>query len=306
MVALSNFADLVRTAIEEGIDVIFSGAGLPVNLPEFLKEGVRTKLVPIVSSGRAAALIARRWLDKYGYRPDAFVVEGPRAGGHLGFKREQLEDPKYSLEVLVPEVIEAAGSLRGRGDPDTGHRRGRGLHGGGHPGDARAGGREVQMATRFVATDECDADRAFKQSYVAAAEGDLEIIASPVGMPGRSGSQQVPRRRGSGPEDPVLLPLPLHRDLRSREGAVLHLPGLAERPEGAAGQGLRRRGGQRPEGGEHRAREPASGVPGGGVPGVREPGLNGPRQASETPGRTRAFGSRRPEPTACGVSYPRL
>lgn len=80
MVALSNFADMVRTAIEEGVDVIFSGAGLPVNLPEFLKAGVRTKLVPIVSSGRAAALIARRWLDKYAYRPDAFVVEGHRAG----------------------------------------------------------------------------------------------------------------------------------------------------------------------------------------------------------------------------------
>lgn len=186
MVALSNFADMVRTAIEEGIDVIFSGAGLPVNLPEFLKVGVRTKLVPIVSSGRAAALIARRWLDKYAYRPDAFVVEGPRAGGHLGFKREQLEDPKYALETLVPEVIEALTPFAGEDAPIP-VIAGGGVYTG---ADIREmlelGAAGVQMATRFVATDECDADPAFKESYVAAGEGDLEIIASPVGMPGRA------------------------------------------------------------------------------------------------------------------------
>ena len=186
MVALSNFGDLVRTAIEEGIDVIFSGAGLPVNLPEYLKEGVRTKLVPIISSGRAAALIAKRWLDKYGYRPDAFVVEGPKAGGHLGFKREQLEDPKYALEALIPEVIEAIAPFAD-GDHPIPVIAGGGVYTG---ADIRKmlklGAAGVQMATRFVATEECDADPAFKQSYVSASEGDLEIIASPVGMPGRA------------------------------------------------------------------------------------------------------------------------
>jgi len=106
MVALSNFADMVRTAIEEKIDIIFSGAGLPMNLPEYL-HGSTTKLVPIVSSGRAATLLARRWLERYNYLPDAFVVEGPMAGGHLGFKAEQLEDPAFALENIVPEVIQA-------------------------------------------------------------------------------------------------------------------------------------------------------------------------------------------------------
>lgn len=206
MVALSNFADMVRTAIEEGIDVIFAGAGLPVNLPEFLKEGVRTKLVPIVSSGRAAALIAKRWLDKYAYRPDAFVVEGPRAGGHLGFKREQLEDPKYALESLVPEVIEALAPFSGDDSPIPV------IAGGGvYTGkDIRTmlelGAAGVQMATRFVATDECDADPAFKASYIAASEGDLEIIASPVGMPGRAVKNKFLEDVEAGRKSPYACP----------------------------------------------------------------------------------------------------
>lgn len=185
MVALSNFADMVRTAVEEKIDVIFAGAGLPVNLPEFVK-GTATKIVPIVSSGRAAALIAKRWLGKYAYRPDAFVVEGPKAGGHLGYKEEQLSDPAYSLEKIVPEVIEAIRPYEEEG------RRIPVIAGGGvYTGaDIRKfielGAAGVQMATRFVATDECDASLAFKEAIVASKEGDLEIIKSPVGMPGRA------------------------------------------------------------------------------------------------------------------------
>jgi nitronate monooxygenase len=185
MVALTNFADMVRTAVEEKIDVIFAGAGLPVNLPEFVK-GTATKIVPIVSSGRAAALLAKRWLDKYGYRPDAFVVEGPKAGGHLGYKSEQLADPAFSLEKIVPEVIEAIRPFEEEG------KRIPVIAGGGvYTGaDIRKfidmGAAGVQMATRFVATDECDASQAFKDAIVDSKEGDLEIIKSPVGMPGRA------------------------------------------------------------------------------------------------------------------------
>ncbi len=187
MVALSDFADLVRTAIEEKIDVIFSGAGLPVNLPEFLKDGVKTKLVPIVSSGRAATLLAKRWLDKYNYAPDAFVVEGPMAGGHLGYKAEQLDDPAYALEAIVPEVIAAVKPFEERAGRKIPVIAGGGIYTG---ADIRRfiemGASGVQMATRFVATDECDADPAFKAAYVAAGRDDLEIIKSPVGMPGRA------------------------------------------------------------------------------------------------------------------------
>ena len=106
MVALSNFADLVRTAIEEGIDIIFSGAGLPLNLPQFVDSTTKTKLVPIVSSSRAAGIIAKKWSATYNRLPDAVVVEGPLAGGHIGFKEQTINDPEYSLEKLVPEVIQ--------------------------------------------------------------------------------------------------------------------------------------------------------------------------------------------------------
>ena len=108
MVALSNFADMVRTAIEEKADIIFSGAGLPLDLPSYLGEKSLTKLVPIVSSARAAHIICEKWKTNYNYLPDAIVVEGPKAGGHLGYKNTQIEDDNFSLERLIPEVVATA------------------------------------------------------------------------------------------------------------------------------------------------------------------------------------------------------
>ena len=105
MVAMSNFADMVKTAVAEKADIIFSGAGLPLNLPSFLTEGAKTKLAPIVSSARAAKLLCQKWFSEYRYIPDAIVVEGPKAGGHLGYKEEQLADEHFSLEALVPEIV---------------------------------------------------------------------------------------------------------------------------------------------------------------------------------------------------------
>lgn len=112
MVALSNYADMVRTAIEEKIDVVFSGAGLPLDLPSYLTPESTTKLVPIVSSSRAAKIICDKWQKNYNYLPDAIVVEGPKAGGHLGFKKEQLQDQHYALETLIPEVVMIASSYK--------------------------------------------------------------------------------------------------------------------------------------------------------------------------------------------------
>ncbi|MBU4002944.1 MAG: nitronate monooxygenase, partial [Proteobacteria bacterium] len=107
MTALTNFSDMVKTSIEEGIDIIFSGAGLPLDLPGYLKEGCKTKLVPIVSSGRAASIICKKWIQKFNYLPNAFVVEGPKAGGHLGFKTEEIDNPEFSLDNLVKSVLNA-------------------------------------------------------------------------------------------------------------------------------------------------------------------------------------------------------
>ncbi len=187
MVALSDFPDLVRAAIEEGTDIIFSGAGLPLALPQLAPPESRTALVPIVSSGRAAALITKKWTDKHGRLPDAIVVEGPKAGGHLGFKEEMLNDPAYSLDRLVPEVLFALKPFE-----DTFGKRIPVIAAGGiHTGSdiltfLRMGAAGVQMATRFVTTFECDASLAFKEAYIASTREDIVIIKSPVGMPGRA------------------------------------------------------------------------------------------------------------------------
>ena len=106
MVALSDYAELVKAAADEGIDIIFCGAGLPLALPGLIDLKGPTRLVPIVSSARAARTICKKWLEDFGYLPDGFVVEGPLAGGHLGFKPDELELPENRLEKLVPAVIQ--------------------------------------------------------------------------------------------------------------------------------------------------------------------------------------------------------
>ena len=194
MVALVNFAALVRTALAEKIDVIFSGAGLPTDLPGYLREAaekaqeeINTKLAPIVSSARAASIIAKKWLANYNRTPDLVVVEGPRAGGHLGFKHSEITDPAHSLEVLLPQVIEALKPYEdkfGRAIPV--------IAGGGiFTGEdiyniMQLGASGVQMGTRFVTTWECDASLAFKKAFLEATPESQMIIQSPVGMPGRA------------------------------------------------------------------------------------------------------------------------
>ncbi len=194
MVVMTDFASLVRTSILERADIIFSGAGLPMELPKILrslcdekKEEFRTKLVPIVSSARAATIICKKWLSRSDYLPDAFVVEGPKAGGHLGYKPEDLNSPEHSLEVILPQVVEAVKvfeDAHGKKIPVI-------AAGGVYTGEdihrfLDMGAAGVQMGTRFVATEECDADIRFKQAYVDAREEDITIIKSPVGMPGRA------------------------------------------------------------------------------------------------------------------------
>jgi nitronate monooxygenase len=187
MVALTNFADLVKTAIEEGIDIIFSGAGLPLNLPQFLNGTIKTNLVPIVSSARATGIILKKWSEKYNRLPDAIVVEGPLAGGHLGFKEEMIGDPEYSLEKLVPEVIQIVKPYEEKYKKPIPVIAAGGIYTG---ADIyrffQLGASGVQMATRFVTTYECDASEKFKQTYIDSRKEDIVIIKSPVGMPGRA------------------------------------------------------------------------------------------------------------------------
>ncbi len=203
MVALTNFGDMVRTSIEEGIDIIFAGAGLPLNLPEYLQGNRHTKLVPIVSSARAAGIIIKRWRDKFSYFPDAVVVEGPLAGGHLGFSPEQLEDERFQIDNLIPEVLAVTRSFSGEANREIPVIAGGGIYTGADIARImKAGASGAQLGTRFVVTRECDASDAFKQSYLDARKEDVVIIKSPVGMPGRAIRNQFLQQVEEGRKQP--------------------------------------------------------------------------------------------------------
>lgn len=191
MVALTDFVDLVLTAIDAGIDYIFCGAGLPLKNPSLFPERrlqeIVSKTIPIVSSGRAARIICQSWQKNYNHIPDAIVVEGPMAGGHLGFKKDQIDDPDYALEKIIPEVIEAIEPFERQMNKKVPVVAAGGIYNGADIDKyLRMGAQGVQMATRFVATRECDASEAFKNAYLDCKQEDLVIIDSPVGLPGRA------------------------------------------------------------------------------------------------------------------------
>ncbi|MGN1147802.1 MAG: NAD(P)H-dependent flavin oxidoreductase [Lachnospiraceae bacterium] len=195
MVALRYYEDYVKAAAEAGADLIISGAGLPVELPKFV-EGFSTKIAPIVSSEKSAKVILKYWDKKYARTADLVVIEGPKAGGHLGFTREQLalygeeggdgaahldyEDEIRNICRLVKEYEEKYGCkipVVVAGGIDTGEEMARVM---------KLGVQGVQVATRFVTTEECDADEQYKMAYIKAKKEDIQIVKSPVGMPGRA------------------------------------------------------------------------------------------------------------------------
>ena len=187
MVAMKNYADIVKECVKQKIDLIISGAGIPKELPEYVK-GSNTKIAPIVSSLRCCKLIVKHWINKYDYVPDMIVIEGTEAGGHLGFKPEELiEGDKPKLEDITTGVVEYIKKV----EKETGKEIPVIAAGGIWNGKdikrfLNLGATGVQMATRFVATNECDASNEFKQAYVNAKKEDVKIIKSPVGMPGRA------------------------------------------------------------------------------------------------------------------------
>ncbi|MDP3437679.1 MAG: nitronate monooxygenase [Bacteroidales bacterium] len=207
MVALTNFADMVKTSIAAKADVIFAGAGLPLDLPSFLQKDSTTKLVPIVSSTRAALIICEKWIKNYNYVPDAIVLEGPKAGGHLGYKEDQISDERYSLEELLVDLVKNIKAIELENNCKIPIIAGGGIHSG---ADMKRvldlGASAVQIGTRFVTTDECDASLAFKNSYLNAVESDIEIIRSPVGLPGRAIFSKFLGRVKDGLEKPKSCP----------------------------------------------------------------------------------------------------
>jgi nitronate monooxygenase len=203
MVALSNFDDLVQCSVDEGADMLFLGAGLPLGLPATLPLDrlgeLTTKFVPIVSSDRAAQLVFRAWQKRYNHVPDAVVVEGPLAGGHLGFRKEQIDNPDYKLEKILPEVIAVVTPYEKQFKKSIPVIAAGGIYTG---ADIyrfmELGAHGVQMATRFVATYECDASIDFKELYLNCKKEDIIIINSPVGLPGRAIRNNFLERVSSG------------------------------------------------------------------------------------------------------------
>jgi len=181
MVALSNYESLVKTCVEEKVDIIISGAGLPLQLPAYTAE-TDIKLVPMVSSARSLKLICRKWMKDFNRCPDAVVIEGGKAGGHLGYTLEQLEKNNPTLDEILADVLQLMQQLPTpfpvivAGGIFTGEEMAHYL---------KLGASGVQMATRFVCTEECDVDMKFKQAYLDAGPEDTTLIKSPVGMPGR-------------------------------------------------------------------------------------------------------------------------
>lgn len=211
LVASTDCYDLMQVAVNEGIDVVFLGAGLPLKIPEtVLPNGLkkpRVKIVPIVSSARAAGLIFQYWKRNYNHIPDAVVVEGPLAGGHLGFKKEQINDPEYALETILPDVISAIKPFESYFNKSIPVIGAGGIYTGADIYNfIRLGAKGVQMATRFVATYECDASPEFKEAYIKCKQEDLTIIDSPVGLPGRAIRNRFLDEVSSGNRKPFKCP----------------------------------------------------------------------------------------------------
>ncbi len=186
MCVTTNYEEMVKKAAISGADIIISGAGLPKNLPELIK-GTNTMIAPIVSSDRAANLICKLWTTKYNYVPDMIVVEGPKAGGHLGFKLEELNKDDVNIYDIVSKVKEVTKKYEEKYGKNIPVIAAGGIYDGKDIVKAFKNNADgVQIATRFVATEECDADIKFKEAYVKATKDDVIIIKSPVGMPGRA------------------------------------------------------------------------------------------------------------------------
>jgi NAD(P)H-dependent flavin oxidoreductase YrpB (nitropropane dioxygenase family) len=204
MMALNDGEDLARAAAEAGVDAIIAGAGLPLSLP-LLAQGTNAAIAPIVSSAKAAKLICRSWEKHHGVLPDFVVVEGSEAGGHLGFSLDELTaQTAQALDEIVTEVVQVIEPLEAvKGRPIPVFAAG-GIY---TSGDIRRvlsrGASGVQIATRFIATEECDAAPEYKQAFLRAGQDDIMIVKSPVGMPGRALRSPLTERVKDGDAVPV-------------------------------------------------------------------------------------------------------
>jgi nitronate monooxygenase len=208
MHALSDYSSLVRGAVNEDVDLIISGAGIPRDLPSYLRSDSQTKLIPIVSSARVAEMILKSWA-RLGHLPDAVIIEGPMAGGHLGYSYEQLANPEFvakGLEGIFREVKEVVGKYETSKNSIPIIVAGGLYYGGDFRKFVEMGAAGAQIATRMTVAIECDAPLVFKQKVVDCKKEDLEIIQSPVGMPGRAIRNEFLERVKRGEKIPISCP----------------------------------------------------------------------------------------------------
>lgn len=196
MVAMEHYEEHVEAAVKAGVDIIISGAGLPLTLPGHLK-GTQTMFAPIVSSARAAKALLKNYDRKYNVAPDMIVIEGPKAGGHLGFKAEDIEADTIDLDQILKEVIQETAPYAQKYKKEIPIIVAGGVFDGSDIAHYLSlGASGVQMATRFIATEECDAHPNFKQVIIDAKEEDIILVKSPVGMPGRAIRNQFSEKYG--------------------------------------------------------------------------------------------------------------
>lgn len=222
MVALKHYEEYVQAAVETGADIIISGAGLPTELPKLVGDA-GTMLAPIVSTGRSAGVILKFWDRKYNRVPDLLVIEGPKAGGHLGFTRGQLtdylEEKTADYDEEIGKIIAVVREYEERYGKKIPVALAGGIENREQAQHAFALGADaIQVATRFVTTEECDADIRFKEAYLKAKEEDIVIVKSPVGMPGRAILNDFMKKVNAGEKIPHS---PCHGCLRNCEPAKI-------------------------------------------------------------------------------------
>ncbi|MEG0371568.1 MAG: nitronate monooxygenase family protein [Clostridium sp.] len=185
MAAANNYDDFVKASTDAGANLIISGAGLPMSLPTLCK-GTKTKMAPIVSSAKVTSLILKMWDKRHGTTADAIVFEGPDAGGHLGFKLDQIEPAKENFYDEIVKIVDSIKPYEEKYNVTIPLIVAGGIYSGEDIAKVMSlGASGVQMGTRFVATHECDAHENFKMAYVNATKEDVVLLKSPVGLPGR-------------------------------------------------------------------------------------------------------------------------
>jgi len=187
MHAMNNYQEFAEFLSKQDIDFIISGAGLPVDLPEYIKN-TKVKGAFIVSSARAARLLLKSWDRRHNFMPEFIVCEGPLAGGHLGFTKDDFDNGNVEdLESIVRTTKEIIKPFEEKYNKQIPIIAAGGINDGHDIASIlKSGADGVQMATRFIASDECDASDEYKDMIIKSKEEDIVRVESPAGLPGRA------------------------------------------------------------------------------------------------------------------------